>query len=48
MERIGDWIADVLASPGDETLRRRVSAEVRALCDAFPLYAGRVGGRAEG
>ena len=40
MERIGGWIADVLASPADASVQRRVSAEVRALCDAFPLYAG--------
>jgi len=44
MARIGNWIADVLASPADEALRKRVSTEVRALCDSFPLYAGRLGG----
>ncbi len=48
MERIGNWIADVLASPGDEALRKRVSAEVRTLCDSFPLYAGRLGGAEKG
>jgi len=42
MERIAGWIADVLASPNDEPVRRRVSSDVRALCDSFPLYADRL------
>jgi glycine hydroxymethyltransferase len=42
MEKIGGWIADVLAAPADEAVRGRVAAEVRALCDSFPLYAGRL------
>ena len=48
MERIGNWIADILASPADETVRKRISSEVRALCDSFPLYAGRLGGYSKG
>ncbi|MBE0603823.1 MAG: ribose 5-phosphate isomerase B [Deltaproteobacteria bacterium] len=48
MERIGGWIADVLASPADETLRKRVSAEVRTLCRSFPLYAERLEGYTKG
>jgi glycine hydroxymethyltransferase len=48
MERIGNWIADVLASPEDEGVRKRVSADVRAMCDAFPLYAGRLETYAKG
>jgi glycine hydroxymethyltransferase len=42
MERIGNWIADILASPEDEAVKTRVSAEVRELCGSFPLYAGRL------
>ncbi|MEW6720288.1 MAG: serine hydroxymethyltransferase [Thermodesulfobacteriota bacterium] len=42
METIGGWIADVLATPADEAVRKRVSAGVRKLCEAFPLYAGRL------
>jgi glycine hydroxymethyltransferase len=48
MERIANMIADVLNAPGDMAVKQRVSREVRALCDAFPLdpermaaYAGR-------
>ena len=48
MERIGNLIADVLAAPSDASVQRRVEAEVRALCDAFPLYASRLGAYAKG
>ncbi len=48
MERIGNMIADVLAAPADASLQGRVHAEVRALCDAFPLYASRLGAHAKG
>ncbi len=48
MERIGNWISDVLASPADENVRRRVSSEVRALCGSFPLYAERLEGYPKG
>jgi glycine hydroxymethyltransferase len=43
MERIGNLIADVLAAPSDPSVQKRVEAEVRSLCDAFPLYASRLG-----
>lgn len=43
MERIGNLIADVLAAPSDASVQGRVEAEVRSLCDAFPLYASRLG-----
>jgi glycine hydroxymethyltransferase len=39
MHRIGEWIARVLASPGDEALIRRTRQEVEELCESFPLYA---------
>jgi glycine hydroxymethyltransferase len=38
MERIAAWTADVLDSPSDEGLGRRIRAEVRELCSAFPIY----------
>ncbi|TRZ99363.1 MAG: ribose 5-phosphate isomerase B [Deltaproteobacteria bacterium] len=48
MERIGNLIADVLAAPSDASVQRRVETEVRSLCDAFPLYASRLGAYAKG
>ncbi|MGE5190809.1 MAG: serine hydroxymethyltransferase, partial [Gemmatimonadota bacterium] len=42
MEAIGTWIADILSAPADEAVRKRVAADVRALCEAFPLYPGRL------
>jgi glycine hydroxymethyltransferase len=41
MEAIGDWIADVLESPSDENVLRRVKKEVETLCEKFPLYNAR-------
>lgn len=38
MRQIGDWIAEVLAAPDDESVIRRVRGEVADLCAAFPLY----------
>ena len=48
MERIGNWIADVLASPADETVRKRVSAEVRDAVRFLPAVRGAAGGLLEG
>jgi glycine hydroxymethyltransferase len=48
MERIANMIADILNAPGDLTVRQRVSREVRALCDAFPLYPERIAAYAGG
>ncbi len=48
MERIGNLIADVLEAPADEAVRRRVAAEVRLLCEAFPLYPSRLAEYARG
>jgi glycine/serine hydroxymethyltransferase len=39
MARIADWIADVLAAPGDRKRIEAVRASVLELCEAFPLYA---------
>jgi glycine hydroxymethyltransferase len=38
MERIGDWMADVMERPDDEELRGRVRGQVTELCRSFPLY----------
>jgi glycine hydroxymethyltransferase len=38
MDRIGEYIARVLASPDDEAALGRVKVEVEALCRKFPLY----------
>jgi glycine hydroxymethyltransferase len=38
MDRIGELIARVLASPDDDQVHRMVRAEVEALCRTFPLY----------
>jgi len=38
MQRLGGWIADVLRSPGDATLRTRVRGEVGELARAHPIY----------
>src|SRR5512145_2290391 len=42
MEAIGSWIADILSAPADEAVRKRVASGVRELCEAFPLYPGRI------
>jgi len=39
MGRIADWMAEVLASPGDEGRIAACRARVVELCQAFPLYA---------
>jgi glycine hydroxymethyltransferase len=39
MERIADWIGQVLEAPEDEGRIARVRHEVRDLCAHFPLYA---------
>ena len=39
MRQIGDWIADVLEAPEDQSVAENVSSQVRELCEAFPLYA---------
>jgi glycine hydroxymethyltransferase len=39
MHQIGQWIADVLASPDDDAVQQRVRGEVRELCQQFPAPA---------
>ena len=36
--QVADWIADLLASPEDESLRARVRHGVHEMCGRFPLY----------
>ena len=40
--KIGKLIADVLSAPGDTSVASRASSEVKAICDAFPLYPDRL------
>ncbi len=37
-EKVAHLIADVLDGHGDDAVLRRVSAEVKTLCDKFPVY----------
>ena len=39
MQRLANWIADVLDHFGDESVVERVRAEIVALCARFPVYA---------
>ena len=48
MERIGHLIADALSAPADASVRKRVEAEIRSLCEGFPLYRERIGDYARG
>jgi glycine hydroxymethyltransferase len=38
MERVGDFIAEVLRAPEDTAVQEGVRQKVRALCERFPLY----------
>jgi glycine hydroxymethyltransferase len=38
MEKVGDFIAEVLRAPEDGGVRASVRARVRELCERFPLY----------
>ena len=38
MKTIGDWIADILERPADESLIGRIRHDAGDLCAAFPLY----------
>jgi len=37
-EKVAHLMADVLDAPNDEAVLRRVSGEVKVLCDKFPVY----------
>jgi glycine hydroxymethyltransferase len=48
MELIADWIAEVLAQPGQGEIEQKVRWQVAELAARFPIYAARArGGRAE-
>jgi glycine hydroxymethyltransferase len=38
MERVGDFIAEILRAPEDEAVRESVRGRIRELCERFPLY----------
>ncbi|MBT3181311.1 MAG: serine hydroxymethyltransferase [Deltaproteobacteria bacterium] len=38
MQTIGNWIADVIGDVENESLHTSIKAEVRKLCEGFPLY----------
>ncbi len=42
MEAIGNYIADLLLSHGDEALVTKTREEIRNICQAFPLYVKRL------
>jgi glycine hydroxymethyltransferase len=37
-ERLANLIADVLEAPRDESVCKRVAAEVKAMCKKYPVY----------
>ncbi len=39
MEMIGSWIDEVLRDPQNSSLHQKVCAEIRQLCEKFPLYS---------
>lgn len=42
LTQIGGWIGEILALPDDDGLQARIGAEVKTLCERFPLYPGRL------
>jgi len=38
MKRIAKWISQVLKTPEDSALKKRIQSEVQSLCEQFPLY----------
>jgi glycine hydroxymethyltransferase len=42
MKKIGGWILEILKSPMDETLAKRVRGDVASLCESFPVPAARI------
>jgi glycine hydroxymethyltransferase len=46
MERLANWIADVVAAPDDAGRLERIRSEVRELCESFPAPGLLVPGRA--
>ena len=44
VEQLANLIADVLDAPSDDKVVARVAADVTALCQRFPVYAGELAG----
>jgi len=42
MKKIGGWILEILKSPMDEALAKRVRGDVASLCESFPVPAARI------
>jgi glycine hydroxymethyltransferase len=42
MKKIGGWILEILKSPTDEALAKRVRGDVASLCESFPVPAARI------
>ena len=38
MKKVSDWIAQVLKNPEDTAIHQKVKAEVKELCNHFPIY----------
>jgi glycine hydroxymethyltransferase len=38
-QKLAELIADVLEDPAGDATSRRVAAEVKTLCERFPVYA---------
>jgi glycine hydroxymethyltransferase len=38
MEKVGDFIAEVVRAPEDAAVHESVRGKVRELCERFPLY----------
>jgi glycine/serine hydroxymethyltransferase len=42
MQKVGNWVADVLEHIGDASVEQRVRKEVAELASRFPIYAARM------
>ena len=42
MEQVANFMADLLLNPADDSLVRKTRQEIRKICQAFPLYEGRL------
>ena len=42
MRKIGNWIVQILKSPEDEALTKRIGGEVNSLCESFPVPAAAI------
>ena len=42
MKKIGGWILEILKSPTDEALAKRVRGDVASLCESFPVPAAKI------